>query len=225
MRSLLALAVSLPLATVLVAPSQGRAEPHARPRDFHCLLKGKKPEGKDFYVFNRNRAKLREAVAMSETGELPAKGYPVGTILQVLPFEAMIKRRPGFNPEGNDWEFVRLTPTANGRTQIRADGKGEVANALGSCQAITYRVWAAQLGLRLDKVEISIDGDIDLRGFFGLDDRVRAGFNAVRIRVSLSGPEHASRYEELAAAVDAHCPVLDLFRNPVPVERNLLNIA
>ena len=135
MRSLLALAVSLPLATVLVAPSQGRAEPHARPRDFHCLLKGKKPEGKDFYVFNRNRAKLREAVAMSETGELPAKGYPVGTILQVLPFEAMIKRRPGFNPEGNDWEFVRLTPTANGRTQIRADGKGEVANALGSCQA------------------------------------------------------------------------------------------
>jgi hypothetical protein len=135
MRSLLALAVSLPLATVLVAPSQGRAEPHARPRDFHCLLKGKKPEGKDFYVFNRNRAKLREAVAMSETGELPAKGYPVGTILQVLPFEAMIKRRPGFNPEGNDWEFVRLTPTANGRTEILADGKGEVANALGSCQA------------------------------------------------------------------------------------------
>ena len=135
MRRLLALALSLPLATILAAPSLGRAEPHARPRDFHCLLKGKKPEGKDFYVFNRNRAKLREAVAMSETGELPAKGYPVGTILQVLPFEAMIKRRPGFNPEGNDWEFVRLTPTANGRTQIRADGKGEVANALGSCQA------------------------------------------------------------------------------------------
>jgi hypothetical protein len=79
MRPYLALALSLPLATILAAPSLGRAEPHARPRDFHCLLKGKKPEGKDFYVFNHNRAKLRKAVAMSQTGELPGKGYPVGT--------------------------------------------------------------------------------------------------------------------------------------------------
>ena len=97
--------------------------------------------------------------------------------------------------------------------------------ALGSCQAITYRVWAAQLGVKLDKVEIGIDGDIDLRGFFGIDDRIRAGFNAVRINVSLSGPEYAARYQELAAAVDAHCPVLDLFRNPVPVERKLVSTS
>jgi hypothetical protein len=134
MRRRLALALSLPLAAALVTPSLGHAEPHARPRDFRCLLEGKKPEGKDFYVFNRNRAKLRKAVAMSQTGELPDKGYPVGTILQVLPGEAMIKRRHGFNPEGDDWEFVRLIPMADGSTQIRADGKGEVTNALGSCQ-------------------------------------------------------------------------------------------
>ncbi|MBV8104279.1 MAG: OsmC family protein [Hyphomicrobiales bacterium] len=68
-------------------------------------------------------------------------------------------------------------------------------------------------------VKIDIDGDIDLRGFFGLDDRVRAGFNAVRIRVTLAGPESEARYDELAQTVDAHCRVLDLFRNPVPVER------
>ena len=134
MRFYLALALSLPLATILAAPSLGHAEPHAKPRDFKCLLKGKKPEGKDFYVFNRNRAKLRKAVAMSQTGELPGKGYPVGTILQVLPFEAMIKRRPGYNPEGNDWEFVQLKPTPAGGTEILADGRAEVANALGSCQ-------------------------------------------------------------------------------------------
>lgn len=93
--------------------------------------------------------------------------------------------------------------------------------SLGSCQAITYRVWAAQLGVKLDKVEVDIDGDIDLRGFFGLDDKVRAGFNAVRIRVRLAVPKSDARYQELADAVQAHCPVLDLFRNPVPVERAL----
>ena len=126
--------LALSLALVLALSLAAGAEPHARPRDFHCLLKGVKPEGKTFYVFNRNRAKLRQAVAMSETGAIPAAGYPVGTILQVLPYEAMIKRRPGFNPDGDDWEFVRLQPTAKGRTEILADGKGEVANALGSCQ-------------------------------------------------------------------------------------------
>jgi hypothetical protein len=47
---------------------------------------------------------------------------------------------------------------------------------------ITYRVWAAHLGVRLDKVEISIDGVIDLRGLFGIDERIRAAFNAVRIQ-------------------------------------------
>lgn len=95
--------------------------------------------------------------------------------------------------------------------------------ALGSCQAITYRIWAIQLGLQLEKVEIHIVGDINLRGFFGIDEQVRPGFNAVRIRVSLSGPEPSACYEDLAAVVDAHCPVLDLFRNPVPVERELVS--
>ena len=36
--------------------------------------------------------------------------------------------------------------------------------ALGSCQAITYRVWAAQLGVKLDKVEIGIDGTLICAG-------------------------------------------------------------
>jgi putative redox protein len=88
-------------------------------------------------------------------------------------------------------------------------------------EAITYRVWAAQLGIELDSVSVRVEGDLDLRGFFGLDDTVRPGFTAVRVEVSVSGPESAERYAELAARVDEHCPVLDLFKNPVPVTREL----
>jgi uncharacterized OsmC-like protein len=126
---------------------------------------------------------------------------------------------------GSGHKFTVDEPEALGGGNIAANPVEYALAALGSCQAITYRVWAAQLGIKLDKVEIGIDGDIDLRGFFGIDDSIRAGFNAVRINVSLSGPEDATRYEELAAAVDAHCPVLDLFRNPVPVERKLVSTA
>jgi len=126
---------------------------------------------------------------------------------------------------GSGHKFTVDEPEALGGANVGANPVEYALASLGSCQAITYRIWAAQFGIRLDKVDIDIDGDIDLRGFFGIDDKIRAGFNAVRIRVNLSGPESPARYKELAAAVDAHCPVLDLFRNPVPVQRELVSAS
>jgi uncharacterized OsmC-like protein len=93
--------------------------------------------------------------------------------------------------------------------------------SLGSCQAITYRFWAERLGIPFDTLTVTVEGDLDISGFFGFDDSVRPGFSAVRVRVGITGPETAERYQQLAAAVDEHCPVLDLFRNPVPVDRTL----
>jgi uncharacterized OsmC-like protein len=93
--------------------------------------------------------------------------------------------------------------------------------SLASCQAITYRFWAAKLGIQLDGLEVSAEGDLDLHGFFGLEN-TRAGFSQVRLDITPIGPESAERYRELADAVDAHCPVLDLFVNPTEVERRLL---
>ena len=93
--------------------------------------------------------------------------------------------------------------------------------SLGSCQAITYRFWADHLGISLGKLTVRVEGDLDIRGFFGFNDSVRPGFSAVRVRVGITGPETPERYQQLAAAVDQHCPVLDLFRNPVPVDRTI----
>lgn len=93
--------------------------------------------------------------------------------------------------------------------------------SLGSCQAITYRFWAEHLGVSFDKLTVTVEGDLDIRRFFGVDDSVRPGFSAVRVHVGITGPETPERYQQLAAAVDEHCPVLDLFRNPVPVDRTI----
>src|SRR5262249_61729816 len=89
------------------------------------------------------------------------------------------------------------------------------------CQAITYRFWAEHLGISLDKLTVRVEGDLDIRGFFGFNDSVRPGFSAVRVQIGITGPETPERYQELAAAVDEHCPVLDLFRNPVRVDRTI----
>jgi uncharacterized OsmC-like protein len=110
-------------------------------------------------------------------------------------------------------------PSALGGADIAANPVQYALASLGSCQAITYRFWAAQLGIELDSLTVRVSGDLDLRGFFGTDDSVRPGFTAVRVEVAVTGPETSERYAELAEAVDEHCPVLDLFRNPVPVSR------
>jgi hypothetical protein len=123
------------LALLLLASSVsavGAREFVAQADDFKCLFDGTKVEGKSFYVFNRNKRKLRKALKIANR-DLPKKRYPVGTILQLFPFEAMVKRGGKFNPAGDGWEFLRLAASAQG-TQIVARGGIEVANAAGSCQ-------------------------------------------------------------------------------------------
>jgi uncharacterized OsmC-like protein len=112
-------------------------------------------------------------------------------------------------------------PPALGGEDRAASPVNQALVALASCQAITYRFWAEQLGIALDDVDVDVDADLDLRGFFGLDDTVRSGFGDVRVKVTPKGPETAERYDELARAVDAHCPVLDLFANATPVTTSL----
>jgi uncharacterized OsmC-like protein len=104
-------------------------------------------------------------------------------------------------------------------------GANPVETALGSliaCQTVTYRVWAHNMGIALDDINIQAEGDLDVRGFFGLDDNVRPGYSGVRLTVTLSGPESRERYQELHDAVDKHCPVHDIFSNPTPVTTDLV---
>lgn len=62
-----------------------------------------------------------------------AGAYPVGTIIQLVPQEAMVKRAPGFDPDSNDWEFFVLDVTPDGTT-IATRGGADVINRFGgSC--------------------------------------------------------------------------------------------
>ena len=89
--------------------------------------------------------------------------------------------------------------------------------ALATCQEITYRLHAASLGIALRDVAIKLEGDIDLRGFFAVDEHVRPGFKEIRGSVRFDSPASPEDLQRLKEVVDAHCPVLDLFRNATPV--------
>ncbi|QTJ67693.1 OsmC family protein [Rhodococcus sp. ZPP] len=108
-------------------------------------------------------------------------------------------------------------PPALGGSNAAANPVEYYLASLLSCQVVTYRFWADKLGIRVDDISARAEGDLDVRGFFGFDESVRAGFGEVRVVVTLTGPESRERYRELQEAVDAHCPVLDLTRNSTPV--------
>lgn len=71
---------------------------------------------------------LDEAVAIAEADE--GGTYPVGTIIQLIPTEVMVKRAAGFSPETNDWEFLFVEVTEDG-TEIIDRGTRDVINAFG----------------------------------------------------------------------------------------------
>ena len=49
--------------------------------------------------------------------------------------------------------------------------------SLGACQEITTKAFANAMGVPLTRVSVELTGHIDLRGFFAVEDSVRAGFN------------------------------------------------
>lgn len=93
--------------------------------------------------------------------------------------------------------------------------------ALGSCQEITYRLYADSLGIPLDGVSVKLTGEIDLRGFFNVDPSIRAGFQRIEAEVTLDSPASEADLRRLKQIVDEHCPVLDILRNPTPVDLSL----
>jgi hypothetical protein len=79
---------------------------------------------------------------------------------------------------------------------------------------ITYRFWAEQLGIAFDSLTVRVEGDLDIRGFFGFDDAVRPGFSAVRIEVTVSGPESPGAIKNSRLPWTSTIPSLTYSRTP-----------
>ncbi|MBM4247468.1 MAG: hypothetical protein FJ148_27380 [Deltaproteobacteria bacterium] len=95
--------------------------------DFECLQNW--PRVRNIRLTNRGGF-LDEALALAQNHQ-PGKQYPVGTIIQIFPGEAMVKRAPGYDPANNDWEYFELNVSASG-TEIRKRGRDDVINMFGA---------------------------------------------------------------------------------------------
>ena len=93
--------------------------------------------------------------------------------------------------------------------------------ALGSCLELTLAVLAEQLGLQIQTIEVEVQGELDLRGFLGIDRTVRPGFQRIQMTVHMTSPEPEERLRDLLELADQVCPVSDMLRQPVLMQRFL----
>ena len=78
--------------------------------------------------------------------------------------------------------------------------------AMNSCILNTYVIAAAMKGIKLDQVEMETEGELDLRGFLGIDKNVIPGYKELKYKVRLKGNGTPEQYEEVHRAVVATSP-------------------
>src|SRR5690349_16408926 len=70
----------------------------------------------------------------------------------------------------------------------RAPNAGEyVLHALAACLSGTIVYHAAARGIALESLQTTIHGDLDVRGFLGLDSTVRPGYDQIRVTITATG--------------------------------------
>jgi uncharacterized OsmC-like protein len=88
-------------------------------------------------------------------------------------------------------------------------------NALAACMTTTMVYHAAIRGINLEEVESELEGDIDLRGFLGLSDEVRRGYEEIRVNFKVK--TDAENVEKLKA-FSRLSPVYDVVSNGTRVK-------
>jgi hypothetical protein len=73
---------------------------------------------------------------------------------------------------------------------------------------------AAARGIAIEAVDSALEGDLDLRGFLGISDQVRQGYQDIRVRMRVKSEAAPETLRELAQ----FSPVYDVVSNSVPVE-------
>jgi uncharacterized OsmC-like protein len=92
-----------------------------------------------------------------------------------------------------------------------------VLAALAGCLTTSLVYHAAAQGIRIDEVESTYSGDLDLHGFRGLDDNVRNGYQNMKVTFKVRGDASDEKLSELVELARKRSPVFDVLTNGIPV--------
>ena len=98
-----------------------------------------------------------------------------------------------------------------------------VLHALAGCLTTSLVYHAAAQGIKIDAVESRFEGDLDLRGFLGMNEDVRNGYQNIRVTFKIKADAPEEKLKELCELAQKRSPVFDVVTNGVPVKVQLAN--
>ena len=90
-------------------------------------------------------------------------------------------------------------------------------HSLTSCLNTTLVYHASVQGIPLEEVDVFAEGDMNARGFFGISDDVKRGYNGIRVHVKVKSPADVETLTKLAM----YSPVYEMVSKAVPVDFSL----
>jgi uncharacterized OsmC-like protein len=90
--------------------------------------------------------------------------------------------------------------------------------ALAACAQLTCQLVATAMGIQVEGIRVSVEGDLDLSGTLGISKTVAVGFEDIRTTFDVNAP--AATPEQLAALkekTEQYCVVMQTLLRPPPV--------
>jgi len=113
-------------------------------------------------------------------------------------------------------------PLELGGTNQYANPQETLLAAVNACMIAHYSIAAAMHGVTLEELRIETEGDIDLRGFLGIDPAVKAGYDALQYTVFMKGDGTQEQYDAIHATVSAFSPNRFNMANAIRMEGRLV---
>ena len=87
--------------------------------------------------------------------------------------------------------------------------------ALAACVQITCQMVATAMEIPTERIEVKVEGDLDLRGTLGLSKEVPVGFEHIRVRFDIDAPEAtAEQLKKLREKTEQYCVVMQTLTRP-----------
>lgn len=87
--------------------------------------------------------------------------------------------------------------------------------AVAACAQITCQMVAAAMGIPTQRIEVVVEGDLDLRGTLGLSKDVPVGFESIRVRFDVDAPgATAEQHKALREKTEQYCVVMQTLTRP-----------
>src|SRR6201993_525173 len=91
--------------------------------------------------------------------------------------------------------------------------------ALAACAQITCQMVATAMGITTNRIEVKVEGDLDLRGTLGMSKEVPVGFETIRVRFEIDAPEAtAEQLQGLREKTEHYCVVMQTLTTPPKLE-------